>query len=72
MEVLLSLDKANIEIACALAVCNFKDGVCSLIRVAERLQLEPSPGTVTEQSVNAKQHVDSVKNLTTYINNKRL
>ena len=39
----LFLGKANIEIACALAVCNFNDGASSLIRVAERLELEPTP-----------------------------
>ena len=30
----LFLGKANIEIACVLAVCNFNDGALSLIRVA--------------------------------------
>ena len=34
----LLLHAYNIEIACALAVCNFSDGASSLVRVVERLR----------------------------------
>ena len=36
----LFLGKSNVEIACALAVCNFNDGASSLVSVTESLNLK--------------------------------
>ena len=38
----LFLGKSNVEIACAIAICNFNYGASSLLRITERLDLSVS------------------------------